>query len=83
MINENEISNLLGDLADNFVENMNAYIELYENTISKKIYRNVGFRKHRKRRYLIVHYPIHDLMLNPRIPLIFLKGVLENKYGRI
>lgn len=83
MINENEISNLLKPLTDNMVEIMSAYIELYENTIPKKIYRNVGFRKHRKRRYLIVYNPIHDMMISPIIPLKFLKGVLKNKYGRI
>lgn len=42
------------------------YINLYIDTMPKKIYRKVRFKNKHKKRYMIFYNKFHDFMIDPR-----------------
>jgi len=56
------------------------YINLYIDTMPKKIYMKVRFKKKHKKRYMIFYNKFHDFMIDPRfIMRMFKRGFNEER----
>ena len=69
----------MNDLITDILDGINNYTQIYINTMPKKFYRKIRFKKNIKRRYMIRINHLHDLLLSPNLILRPLKHLLKEK----
>lgn len=74
------LEEIINDLIPNILDVINNYTQIYIDTMPKKFYRKIRFKKNIKRRYMIRINRLHDLLMPPSLILKPLKHLLkENK----
>ena len=55
------------------------YVDLYIDTMPKKIYRKVRYKNKHKKRYMVIINHFHDFMIDPRFIIKTIKGGLNGE----